>query len=110
VTPSTYRDAAGICHEIVVSKTSAGDWQVLDTCSGESRVIGTLDGGKDDEPQAEAVARDYLSAGRFNTPAGQRPAEAIPEQRGADANSDPRPRSAPRQPRARGTALPHPAR
>jgi hypothetical protein len=109
VTPLSYRDAAGIRHEIVVSKTAAGDWQVLDTCSDESRMMETLDGREDDEPQAEAVARDFLSAGRFNTPAGQRPAEAIPEQRGADASSDPRPRPPAHQPRARGIALPHPA-
>jgi hypothetical protein len=75
---------------------------VLNACGRGSRVIESLDGGVDGEPQAEAVARNYLTAGRFMQLAGGNGGEAIPEQGGADAHSDPRPRSAARQSRARG--------
>ncbi len=100
-----YRDATGVAHEVVVRKTLAGDWEVLDTCVGERRVIETLAELVDGEPQAEAVARDYVTVGRFMPLAGRNGGEAIPEQGGADAHSDPRPRSAARQPQSRGAAL-----
>jgi hypothetical protein len=34
MTPLTYRDATGVLHEMVVRKTPAGDWEVLDTGAG----------------------------------------------------------------------------
>jgi len=92
----TYRDAAGVVHEVVVRKTPTGDWEVLDTCSGEELVIESLDGRVDGEPQAEAVAGDYVTAGRLIPVAGRNGGEAIPEQGGADAHSDRRSRSAAR--------------
>ena len=49
--------------------------------------------------------RDYVMTVR----AGRAPAKAIPEQGGADAHSDRRPRPEARQPRARSAALPYPA-
>ena len=110
MTPLPYRDADGTRHEVAVRQTASGDWQVLDTCAAETRVIETLDGPDDGRPQAEAVARDYVTAGRFTAWAGRAPGQPIPEQGGADADSDRRPRYEERQPRARGAALPHPAR
>jgi hypothetical protein len=109
VTSLTYHDAAGARHKITVHRTAAGNWEVLDTGADEMRVIETLDGRVDTEAQAEAVARDYVTAGRFATAPGRALGEAIPEQGGADAHSDRRPRSAARQSRVRGAALPHPA-
>jgi hypothetical protein len=109
MTPLPYRDANGARHEVAARQTADGDWQVLDTCAAETRVIETLDGRIDGRPQAEAVARDYVTAGRFTAWAGREPGEPIPEQGGADADSDRRPRYEKRQPRARGAALPHPA-
>jgi hypothetical protein len=104
MTALTYRDATGVVHEVVVRKTPAGDWEVLDTRAGEEVVIESLDGRVDAEPQAEAVARDYVTSGRFLPLAGRNGGEAIPEQGGADAHSDRSP-SAARSPHARGTAL-----
>jgi hypothetical protein len=103
ITP-TYRDAAGVAHEVVVRKTATGDWEVIDTCAGEELVIERLDRRVDGEVQAEAVAGDYVTAGRFMPLAGRNGGEAIPEQGGADAHSD-RSSSAERSPHARGTAL-----
>ena len=104
MTALTYRDATGVAHEVVIRKTPAGDWVVLDTGAGEEVVIESLDGRVDGEAQAEAVARDYVTAGRFIPLAGRNGGEAISEQRGADAHSDRSP-SAARSPHARGTAL-----
>ena len=104
MTAPTYRDATGVVHEVVVRKTPAGDWEVLDTCAGEVLVIESLDGRVDGEAQAEAVAGDYVISGRFIPLAGRNGGEAISEQRGADAHSDRSP-SAARSQHARGTAL-----
>jgi hypothetical protein len=110
MTSFSYRGANGVRHEIVVRRTAAGDWQVLDTCADETSVIESLDGLVDGEPQAEAVARDYAAnRARPDAAPGREAAGAIPEQGGADADNDRRPRSAPRQPRVSTTALPHPA-
>jgi hypothetical protein len=91
VTSLAYHDADGVRHEVAVRETPAGDWQVLDTCVAETLVIETLDDREDDRPQAEAVARDYVSTQRLPPAEGRRPGEAIPEQGGADAHSDRRP-------------------
>ena len=105
MTAFTYGDPTGVEHEVVVWKTTAGDWQVLDACAGESRVIESLDGRLDGEPQAEAVARDYVTAGRFITLMGRNGGEAIPEPGGTDAHSHRCPHSAERESQARGIAL-----
>jgi len=105
MTRLTYRDAAGAVHEVVVRQTSTGDWEALDTCADEELVIECLDGRVDGEPQAEAVAGDYVTAGRFIPLAGRNGGKAIPEQGGADAHSDRRSRSTARSSHARGTAL-----
>jgi hypothetical protein len=104
VITSTYRNAAGVVHEVLVRETATDDWEVLDTCAGEELVIERLDGRVDGEAQAEAVAGDYVTAGRFMPLAGRNGGEAIPEQGGTDACSD-RSSSAERSPHARGTAL-----
>jgi len=108
MTSLTYRDAVAAVHEVVVRKTMAGDWEVLDTCDGEELTIESLDGRVDGEAQAEAVASDYVTAGRFMPLAGRNGGEPIPEQRGANAHSDRSP-SAARSTHAQGTALSHPA-
>jgi hypothetical protein len=97
VTPLAYCDVAGAAHEIVVRNTPAGDWEVLDICASEELVIERLDGRVDGEAQAEAVAGDYVTVGRFMSLAGRNGGEAIPERGGADAHSDCRPPSATRQ-------------
>jgi hypothetical protein len=104
MTALTYCDAAGVVHEVVERKTPAGDWDVLDTGAGEEVVIESLDGRVDGESQAEAVARDYVTAGRFIPVAGRNGGEAIPEQGGADVHSDRSP-SAARARHARRSAL-----
>ena len=59
----SYDDAAGQRHEILVRRTAAGDWEVLDTFASDTQVIETLDGHVDAEPQAE-VGRPRLPGGR----------------------------------------------
>jgi len=93
----TYCDAAGVMHEVVVRNAPAGAWQVLDTCASKELVIESLDGRVDGEAQANAVAADYVTAGRFMPRAGRNGGEAIPEQGGADAHRDRRPLTAARQ-------------
>ena len=105
MTPLTYRDAAGVGHELVMGKTPTGDWEVLDASASEECVVDSLDGRVDGEAQAAAVASDYVTAGRFTAPAGCHGGEAIPEQGGADAHSDRRSRSAARSTSAPATAL-----
>jgi hypothetical protein len=97
MTALTYRDAAGVAHEVVVRKTPTGGWQVIDSCAREDLVIECLNGRVDGETQADAIAADYVIAGRFMPQAGRNGGEAIPEQGGADAHSDRRPLSAARQ-------------
>jgi hypothetical protein len=109
MTTLTYRDATGVTHEVVVRRTPAADWEVLDTCAGETQLIETLDGSVDGEAQAEAIAHDYVTAGRFIAPAGRTVGEGISEEGGADAHSDRRPRSGASQSRNRGAALSYPA-
>jgi hypothetical protein len=108
-----YRDAAGVRHELAVRKTPDGDWQVLDLDleADTAHVIDTLAGDQDGRPQAEAVARDYLTTldGRY-ADAGSAAAEAIPEQGGPDARNHRSRHPAPRNRRARGTSVPDPAR
>ena len=110
---ATYRDADGSRHRLVVRHTADGDWHVLDidVTSDTAHIVDALAGEQDGRPQAEAIARDYLTTvGRLEPAAGPVAGEPIPEQGGSDARSHRRPRPAPRQPRARGVALPRPAR
>jgi len=59
----SYRDADGTNHELVVRETAAGGWHVLDLDveADTASVIETLADGEDGRPQAEAIARDYLT-------------------------------------------------
>jgi hypothetical protein len=109
----SYRDADGTSHELVVRQNPAGDWQVFDLAveAETTHVVDTLVGDLDGRPQAEAVARDYLATvGGDLACAGSAAREPIPEQGGTDARSHRRPHPAPRARRARGPALPRPAR
>jgi hypothetical protein len=108
----SYHDADGIRHEVLVRETRGG-WQVLDldTAAGRARVIDTLDGCEDGRPQAEAIARDYLTTIEpTSRQAGREPGEAIPEERVRDADSHRRPRPGPHPQPAQRVALPGPAR
>jgi hypothetical protein len=109
----SYRYADGSSHELVVRQTPDGDWRVLDLDveAQTTHVVDTLAGDQDGRPQAEAVARDYLTTvGGLELGAGPAAGEPIPEQGGPDARSHRRPRPAPRARRARDAALPRPAR
>ena len=106
----SYRDAAGDRHELVVQE-SDGRWLVLDLNGEGAQVIDELAGDQDGRPQAEAIARDFLTTVDAHGPgAGPAAGEPIPEQGGSDARSHRRPRPASRQRRARDAALPRPAR
>ena len=93
-----YADPDGIRHEVKVRRTATGDWQVLDTSPVETRLVETLDGRADGPEQADAVARDYAeNVHRLGWIPGRGATDRIPEQGGADAHSERRPRSAARQ-------------
>jgi len=59
-TAASYRDADGVWHTLQVRHT-AGGWQVVDHADEQERVIETLTGVDDGRPQADAIARDYLT-------------------------------------------------
>jgi hypothetical protein len=105
----SYRDAVGDRHELVVRVAADGRWLVLDINGEGVRVIEELAGDEDGCPQAEAIARDYLSTVE-NEGAGRTPRDLISEQGGADDSNHRRPRQRQRASRARGTALPPAAR
>ena len=106
----SYHDAVGDRHELVVRETADGRWLVLDLNGEGVQVIDELAGDADGRPQAEAIARDYLTTvGAHEPGAGPAAGEPIPEQGGSDERSHRRPRPAARQHRARGAALPRPA-
>jgi hypothetical protein len=110
VSSLAYRDGEGARHEVLVLQTPAGDWQLLDVSPAQTRVIDTLDGQEDGRPQADALARDYLTTAKEAVEArGPNEAERISEQGGADADSHRTPSSAGREPRGRGVALSRPA-
>ena len=71
----TYLDADGARHRLVVRRTADGDWHVLDidVTSDTAHVVDTLAGEQDGRPQAEAIARDYLTTvGRLASPGRDR--------------------------------------
>jgi hypothetical protein len=106
----SYRDAVGARHEVVVRETADGRWLVLDLGGEGARVIEQLAPDQDGRPQAEAVARDYLTTVE-TTDAGRTPADPISEQGAPDErNHRRRPRPGSRKRQARGTALPRAAR
>ena len=108
-----YRDGAGVRHDLAIRGLADGDWQVLDLDveADTAHVIDTLAGDQDGRPQAEAVARDYLTTvDGCQVAAGSAAADAIPEQGGPDARSHRRSHPATRARRSRGAALPDPAR
>jgi hypothetical protein len=108
----SYRDADRARHELVVRETAGGGWHVLDLdLNGDTaHVVDALQGGEDGRPQAEAIARDYLSTVGEAAGAGPAPGDPIPEQGGSDDRIHRRPRPGPRTRQARGTALPRAAR
>jgi hypothetical protein len=105
----SYRDADGARHELVVREAADGGWRVLDVNGEGATVIDTLAGDQDGRPQAEAIARDYLTTVE-DTSAGRTARDPIPEEGGADARTHRRPCPGPRTTQVRGTALPRAAR
>jgi hypothetical protein len=105
----SYRDAEGDRHELLVRETADGRWLVLDLTGEGARVIEALAGEEDGRPQAEAIARDYLTTVE-HVSAGRTARDPISEQGGADDSTHHRPRQRQRASRARGTALPRAAR
>ncbi len=110
----SYHDADGARHKLVVRQSADGDWRVLDIdlTADTAQIVETLTDDHDGRPQAEAIARDYLTTvGGREAPTGPAAGEAIPEQGGSDARSDRRPHPTRRQGnRRRVPALPDPAR
>jgi hypothetical protein len=109
----SYRDADGHRHALVVRERADGGWNVLDLDveADTAHLVEALTDEQDGRPQAEAIARDYLTTIDASEPGtGSAAGEAIPEQGGFDARSHRRPRPAPRRHRARDAALPRPAR
>lgn len=108
----SYRDADGAQHEVIVRESADGGWHVIDVdAAGETaQLVDALSGDQDGRPQAEAIARDYLSIVGGTADAGRRSADPISEQGGSDARSSRRPRPGPRRNRARGAPLPRAAR
>ena len=107
-----YRDADGARHKLVGDQATES-WHVRDinVTSDTAHVVDALAGDQDGRPQAEAIARDYMTTvGAYGPGAGPAAGEPIPEQGGSDARSHRRSHPAPRQHRARGAALPDPAR
>jgi hypothetical protein len=108
----TYHDADGAMHQLLVRETADGGWQVLDLDAGanRARVVDTLDGDQDGRPQAEAIARDYLTTFEgFRASVRREAGEPISEEGGSDAHRHRRPRRGLRQPQARRAALPRSA-
>jgi hypothetical protein len=109
----SYRVADGARHELVVRQTTDGGWRVLDLNldAGTAHVVDTLPDEQDGRPQAEAVARDYLSVVADSAAsAGRTPRNPIPEPGGTDARTHRRPRPGSRTPSTLGNALPRAAR
>jgi hypothetical protein len=109
----SYHDADGTAHELVVRETAEGGWRVvdLDVDTDTAHVVDRLAGGEDGRPQAEAIARDYLTTVAAKQPeAGRTPGDPISEQGGSDARNHRRPGQGPRKREARGAALPRAAR
>ncbi len=89
-------DRDGARHRLIVRVSAERGWHVLDVnaTSDTTHTVDTLTGEQDGRPQAEAIARDYLTTiERSTTPAGREPAEAISEQEGPDARCQRRPTS-----------------
>jgi len=109
----SYRDAEGARHVVAVRKNGDGAWHVLDldVDADTAHIVDTLSGDEDGRPQAEAIARDYLTTvERSRGQAGREPANAISEQGGRDAHSHRRPPTGSRKHPARKAALSDPAR
>jgi hypothetical protein len=105
----SYRDVDGARHELVVRETADGGWHVLDLDGETAHVVDALAGDQDGRPQAEAIARDYLSTVGETAGAGRTPSDPISEQGGSDDCNHRRPRPGPRTREARGVALPRAA-
>jgi hypothetical protein len=112
-TVGSYRAADGARHELVVREATDGGWRVLDLDldTGTAHVVDTLADEQDGRPQADAIARDYLTTvAATSASAGRTLRDPISDQGGTDARTHHRPRRRSRTPRTRGNALPRTAR
>ena len=57
----SYRDAGGVRHRLVVRPAGDRAWEVVDVDPTDVRLVERLTDGVDGRPQAEAIARDYLT-------------------------------------------------
>ena len=58
--PARYQDASGAQHEVIVRKTPDGAWQVVDVSDGETKLVDEVTGISEGQPEAQAIAREYI--------------------------------------------------
>jgi hypothetical protein len=93
----SYRDGDGHRHAVSVHHSTGSEWTVVDRAveADTGHVVEALTDGQDGCPQAEAIARDYLTTiGGVQAGAGPAVPEAIPEPGGSDDRSHPHPSAA----------------
>jgi hypothetical protein len=56
-----YRARDGTEHQVLVERSAAGRWRVLDAVDDDAIVVDTLTGQNDRLDQAAALARDYAA-------------------------------------------------
>jgi hypothetical protein len=61
VTAARYRARDGTEHQVLVERSAAGRWRVLDAVDDDAIVVDTLTGLDDRLDQAVALARDYAA-------------------------------------------------
>ena len=77
-------DAAGMSHQVLVTRDPAGRWQVVDVAGSQARLVETLTGHDDRLGQAQALARDYADQQRaFHD--GERAGDPLPQRAEAPA-------------------------
>ena len=79
-TVARYRGDDGTRHDVVVLRTSAGRWRVLDRAGGHTVHVETLLGWDDRLSQATALAQDYAEQ-RQAFFAGERDDDPLPKRR-----------------------------
>jgi hypothetical protein len=75
-----YRARDGIEHHVIVYRTPAGRWRILDAVGEDAIIVETLTGFDDRLGQAEALARDYAGEQQLHHD-GERPDDPLPRLR-----------------------------
>src|SRR4051794_33375526 len=82
---ASFRARDGKQHDVLVLRTPAGRWRVLDTCNDRVIHVETLTGFDDRLSQASALAEDYAKEqDAFHS--GERPDNPLPRLRPAPPN------------------------